>query len=134
METEVMCGAGETCDPGTGECEPDSVRITAEGEAYGHHGDCSGWNGCGDAATCALWACEVNGYSELVSFGEDRPCTEFGVCHLFHSRGDIDWNWGNSCPVQGVTDIFCSGQGMQPAMEADAPAADACEGCETMAR
>jgi len=101
-------GLGDVCDAcpsdPTNEC---GVQITAAGEAYGHHGACSGWNGCGDAATCALWACEVNGYSELVSFGEDRPCTQFDVCHLFYSRGSIQWNWGNWCEVAGVTDIVC---------------------------
>lgn len=85
-----------------------STLITTEGEAYGHHGQCSGWNGCGDAATCAQWACEVNGYSSLISYGEDKPCTEFDNCHLFRSRGIIDWNWGNRCGVRGVTDIVCN--------------------------
>lgn len=84
------------------------VTITATGEAYGHHGACEGWNGCGDAATCALWACEVNGYDTLVSYGEDKPCTQFNNCNLFHSRGNVQTNWGNWCNVQGVTDIICT--------------------------
>jgi hypothetical protein len=101
-------GLGDACDACPSDPDNDcGVQITAAGEAYGHHGACSGWNGCGDAATCALWACEVNGYSALVSFGEDRPCTQFDVCHLFHSRGSIAWNWGNWCEVSGVTDIVC---------------------------
>jgi hypothetical protein len=83
------------------------VNITVDGEAYGHHGACSGWNGCGDAATCAEWACEINGYATLVSYGDDKPCTQFDVCHLFYSEGNIQWNWGNWCDVQGVTDIVC---------------------------
>lgn len=85
----------------------DGVQITASGEAFGHHGACSGWNSCGNAATCALWACEVKGFSELVSFGADRPCTEFAMCHLFNSRGSVQYNWGNWCAVRGVTDIVC---------------------------
>ena len=101
-------GAGDACDV----CPDDptdncGVKITRQGEAYGHHGACYGWNGCGDAATCALWACEVNGYAQLQSYGEDRPCTQFEVCHLFYGRGSIQWNWGNWCDVFGVTDIVC---------------------------
>ena len=84
------------------------VFITVQGEAYGHHGACQGWNGCNDPETCALWACEVNGYSNLVSHGEDKPCTEFDNCHLFRSRGNLDRDWGNWCDVRGVTDIKCS--------------------------
>lgn len=84
------------------------VMITAPGEAYGHHGQCSGWNGCGDAATCALWACQINGYSNLVSYGENGPCTGFDNCHLFYSQGSIQWNWGNWCSVNGVSEIVCS--------------------------
>ena len=82
--------------------------ITVLGEAYGHHGTCEGWNGCHDAATCALWACEVNGYSNLVSYGESKPCTQFNMCHLFYGQGNINYNWGNWCGVMGVTDIKCS--------------------------
>ncbi len=93
-------------------CEDDreGVLITSPREAYGHHGACSGWNGCGDAQTCAQWACEVNGYSNLVSFGEQKTCPEFSDCNLFNSRGSIDMNWDNrpGCPVMGVTDIYCS--------------------------
>lgn len=117
-----VCYTAPTCDDGIqnqGEegvdcggpcaaCPPVGVMITQPGEAYGHHGACNGWNGCGDAATCALWACEVNGYSQLVSYGDDAPCTEFDNCHLFYSRGSIQWNWGNWCDVRGVTDIVCS--------------------------
>ena len=84
------------------------VKITAPGEAYGHHGQCAGWNSCGNAATCALWACEVKGYSNLVSYGDQRPCTQFGNCNLFNYRGSVQYNWGNWCGVMGVTDIVCS--------------------------
>ena len=95
------------------ECLPDhpefpcEVKITVAGEAYGHHGACSGWNQCQDAGTCALWACEVNGYSDVSRWGDDKPCTEFNNCHLFYSRGSIDRDWGNWCGVRGVTDIYC---------------------------
>lgn len=91
-------------------CEEDNregTLITATGEAYGHHGNCSGWNGCGDAATCAQWACEVNGYEKVFSFGDQKPCTEFGNCNLFNYRGSVQKNWGNWCEVMGVTDIYC---------------------------
>ncbi len=84
------------------------VKITAPGEAYGHHGHCYGWNGCGDAATCAQWACEAKGYQTLVSYGEDKGCTNFKKCNLFHSRNNVDYNWKIHCDVLGVTDIVCS--------------------------
>jgi hypothetical protein len=100
------CRPDEVFDPRAG-CILHAVRITRPGEAYGHHGDCDGWNGCGDAETCAQWACEINGYSELVSFGVNGPCTGFDVCHLFYSQGSIQWDWGNWCGVFGVSDIDC---------------------------
>lgn len=89
------------------------VQITANGEAYGHHGACSGWNSCGNAQTCALWACYAKGYSYLTSYGAQLPCTSFNVCHLFYSpcggpgQCSIQYNWGNWCAVSGVTDIKC---------------------------
>ncbi len=91
-------------------CEDSGIgtKITAPGEAYGHHGNCYGWNGCGNAATCALWACEAKGYRNLVSYGAEKPCTQFGNCNLFWSRGNVQYNWGNRCDVSGVTDIVCS--------------------------
>ncbi|NCB43582.1 MAG: DUF11 domain-containing protein, partial [Clostridia bacterium] len=130
----------ETLQPGWNQtniyCEDSSgsgVKITSEGEAYGHHGNCEGWNQCGDAETCAQWACRVRGYSSLVSYGESRPCTQFNNCHLFQysvisappilsidsSYQDneyIDYDWGNGCDVMGVTDIFCSNPGFSEAM------------------
>jgi len=103
------------------------VRITKTGEAYGHHGNCEGWNGCKDAATCALWACHVRGYSNLVSYGNDKPCTDPSInnCHLFQwgmnyeppvlsissnyvDNQYVDYDWGTGCEVRGVTDIVCS--------------------------
>ena len=86
---------------------PVGELITGNGEAYGHHGNCAGWNGCGNGATCAQWACEIRGYAALVSSGAERPCTQFNVCHLFFSRGNIQYNWGNWCDVAGVTEIRC---------------------------
>ncbi|AKT35959.1 DNRLRE domain-containing protein [Chondromyces crocatus] len=101
-ETGVDCGG--PCSP----CASAGVSITAPGEAYGHHGACSGFNGCGDAATCALWACNINGYSNLVSYGAQGPCTGFNNCHLFNSQGSVQYNWGNWCAVSGVSEIVCS--------------------------
>lgn len=84
------------------------VRITSPGEAYGHHGSCSGWNGCGDAATCALWACLVNGYGELVGYGASGPCTAFTSCNLLDGPDRVQMEWGAHCDVMGVTDIDCA--------------------------
>jgi len=94
-------------------CEDESggVKITAPGYAYGHHGACEGWNTCGDAATCAQKACEANGYQNLISYGDQKPCTQFTNCSLFYDINtslSYQANWGNWCSVMGVTDIVCS--------------------------
>lgn len=115
-------------------CEDNSagVLITAPGEAYGHHGSCdNSWNYCDNPETCALWACELNGYTNLMSYGESRPCTQFNNCNLFadgpyedygydeYVNGHyIDWDWGNWCDVMGVTDIRCSNSAVQLASPA----------------
>ena len=110
----------ETLQPGWTQtsinCGQDQIKITAPGEAYGHHGHCYGWNGCGDAATCAKWACEAKGYQNLVSYGEIKGCTKFNKCNLFHSRNDVDYNWDNHCDVLGVTDIVCSNSSSTPSL------------------
>ena len=101
----TICTGGEICAGGG--CSL-GILIT-NGDGYGHHGNCSGWNGCGDAATCALWACQWNGYSGLLSYGVTAACDsgQFNTCHLFHSQGDLQVNWGTSCAVMGVGDILC---------------------------
>ena len=108
-------------------CTDESVgnMITAQGEACGHHGACSGWNGCGDAATCAQWACEVNGYDYAVSYGAEKPCTEYQSCNLFYSRGSVQMGWGNWCPVMGVTDIQCGNYSGPTATPTPTPIQDA---------
>ncbi|MGV8169255.1 MAG: thrombospondin type 3 repeat-containing protein, partial [Candidatus Nanoarchaeia archaeon] len=103
-------GSNENCTATRQELPFNTTLITAVGEAYGHHGYCSGWNSCGDAATCAQWACEINGYATMISYGRNGPCTGFANCHLFYSYGDIDWDWGNWCGVSGVSEIVCSGE------------------------
>lgn len=99
-----------------------NVLITPPGQAFGHHGACSGWNACGDAETCALWACQSQGYSALVSFGTTAPCTSFDNCNLMYCAYDwsqcstpgnepcagVQYDWGNWCDVMGVGDIVCS--------------------------
>jgi hypothetical protein len=124
------CPADRWCDVASHTCQPGcrnnancpanqscvnhqcvaGVRITGPGEAYGHHGACSGWNQCGNAQTCAQWACQVRGFARVVSFGANGPCTGFSVCHLFYGGccSGIDWNWGNWCGVAGVSEITCS--------------------------
>jgi hypothetical protein len=90
-------------------CETAVFLITSGNEGYGHHGACNGWNGCGNAATCAQWACEINGYSKLVSYGKEGPVKDFAVCHLFYGQGEIQWDWGNYpwCGLQCVGEIYC---------------------------
>jgi protocatechuate 3,4-dioxygenase beta subunit len=72
------------------------TMITKPGEAYGHHGDCEGWNGY-NAATIALWACNEKGYTNLVSYGIDKPCTQFNNCNLFYGgkNDGVQYDWGN---------------------------------------
>jgi len=93
-------------DDGQGEC---AVDITNDNDAYGHHGACNGWNGCGSAETCALWACQFRGFPALAGFGRTAPCNggQFRTCHLFNRQGQLDENWGTSCAVMGVSDIRC---------------------------
>ena len=106
---------GETDEPGEGGTSgvpgPSAVRITVPGEAYGHHGDCTGWNACGDAATCALFACIVNGYSDLVSYGASAPCTDWDACHLLDGVSSVQMDWGDAettCAVMAVSEIDCA--------------------------
>ncbi|MEE9382970.1 MAG: putative metal-binding motif-containing protein [Nannocystaceae bacterium] len=142
-EATVHPGAEEICDDGfDNDCSGDedevcAVSITADGVAYGHHGQCLGWNACGDAATCALWACSQEGYDTVASFGESRPCTQWNNCHLFYTPqpgGGIQYNWGNWCDVMGVSEIMCSdpsGNARSDAPPADAYCADEGKDLET---
>jgi len=100
------CPAGRFCT--NNQCVA-GVMITGPGEAYGHHGACDGWNQCGNANNCALWACNIRGFANLVSFGRNGPCGQFNVCHLFFGGccSGIQWNWGNWCGVYGVSEIMC---------------------------
>ncbi len=111
-----VCGPYESYATCAADCPVSGVvRITPPGHAYGHHGWCDGWNGCGSAAGCAQMACEAAGYAMMVDFGDSAPCTDFDMCHLFW--GDTGWgsscngvqqDWGNWCDVMGVTDIDCT--------------------------
>ncbi len=106
----------------------EGTLITGPGRAYGHHGMCEGWNECGDAATCALKACQANGYASLVSYGDARPCTEFENCSLFYDiNHDLSYQeeWGNWCPVMGVTDIRCGNYGGPTSTPTPTPIQDA---------
>jgi len=95
---------------------PAGTQITVEGEAYGHHGACSGWNDCGDANTCALWACLVNGFAGLVSHGREGVASEFTKVDMLRGGPtpadgvEMDWSPGDKswCPVSVVTDIVCN--------------------------
>ena len=128
---EVCDGIDNNCDlavpsteidddgDGVSECEGDcddadpariencGVMITSGTEGYGHHGACSGWNSCGSAATCAQWACAINGYNSVVSHDGGMSCQSRSVCHLFNNQNSIQWNWGNWCGVLGVGQIVC---------------------------
>jgi hypothetical protein len=105
----VACGPGTACSGGT--CAPLGTMITFDGEAYGHHGNCdASFNACGDAATCAQWACQANGYGTLVSFGEQRLCSQWSVCNLLFDgpNNGVQYNWVlPGCEVMGVGGITC---------------------------
>lgn len=106
-----VCGDGFVCTD-DGVCD-EGVLITQGREAYGHHGYCSGWNACNDAATCALWACRSKGYAKLVSYGSSGECRNFATCNLLYDGpcggAQASWSVGFPCPLEGVTDIRCSG-------------------------
>jgi hypothetical protein len=94
--------------------QPVGTPLTAPGEAYAHNGACSGWNDCGDAQTCALWACQANGYAGLASYGAEGLAGQFTVVNLLLAQNlnDIlfDWSPGDKswCPLMAVTDIVCN--------------------------
>lgn len=138
--SELCNGLDDDCDGTVDEglgCGGDGVEITAGGYAYGHHGDCQGWNQCGDAATCALWACMNEGYDTLVSYGFSAPCgidKPFTECHLMYNgpTGGVNYNWwagwhgdppSGSCDVMAVGQIFCANSGVEPEPEPE-PEAD----------
>lgn len=139
--SELCNGIDDDCDGTVDEglgCGGDGVEITAGGYAYGHHGDCQGWNQCGDAATCALWACLNEGYDVLVSYGMSAPCgidKPFTECHLMYNgpSGGVNYNWwvgwhgdppnGGSCDVMAVGEVFCAHSEGEPEPEPE-PEAD----------
>ncbi len=84
------------------------VKITGAGEAYGHHGSCGSWNGCGNAETCAQWACEINGFGTAVSYVATN-CFALSDkdCQLFSEKDSVDCGWDMNCDVPVVTDIWC---------------------------
>ncbi len=94
-----------TCEDNLG------ILITPPGVAWGSHGACSGWNDCGTAQTCALWACQNQGYQNVVSHDGGRSCMTYSTCHLFFQpapNSGVQFNWGNWCGVFGVGEIRCS--------------------------
>ena len=128
--SELCNGIDDDCDGVVDEgCGGVGVEITAGGYAFGHHGACEGWNQCGDAATCALWACQSQGYDTLVSYGASAPCgiaKPFTECHLMNNGpyGGVQYNWwvawhgnpphGGSCDLMAVSEIFCANSGGEP--------------------
>jgi len=104
-DCDVVCDPGDECM--SGHCG--GVLITETNDAYGNHGSCDSFNECGDAETCALWACQFRGFDGLTSYGREAPCNsgEFRICHLFRGPGNLDEDWGTSCGVMGVGDILC---------------------------
>ena len=89
------------------------VRISADDEGYGCHGACEGWNNCGNARTCANWACQLKGHGQnaVHHWNEARAgsCRNLRICHLFYySCCRIQMNWGNWCGVYGAPGIHCN--------------------------
>ena len=107
--------------------------------AYGarYNGDmsgwCSGWNSCGDAQTCANWACQYAWHGTPISYEvvvhDCAAADQVPNWHLFGSTIQLfgrtqpvlsQRNWssdgacrltpsGGSCPISGVTSIICNG-------------------------
>jgi hypothetical protein len=94
---------------------PAPVALTQPGEAYVHNGTCEGgWNRAGNAETLALWACQANGYTGLVSYGATGVAENFAVSHLLYDGPDhgiyFDWAHGSDarwCPLNAVSEIVC---------------------------
>src|SRR3989338_3512879 len=80
------------------------VKVTAPGEAYGHHGSCGSWNGCSNAATCAQMVCQINGFNSVVSYQADNCFNGYSSCRLFNSPESVDCNWGRNCDVPVVSE------------------------------
>ncbi|MBN2367598.1 hypothetical protein JXC34_01155 [Candidatus Woesearchaeota archaeon] len=104
----------------------EQVKITKDGEGYGCHGSCGSWNACGTPATCAQWACQINGFSTVVSY-EATNCHASGMndCQLFnYNSGSVDCAWGMHCDVPVVTDIVCDNGSYNGYCYADIPPQD----------
>ena len=111
--TEEQCGGLDANCDGVID-NPPECRIGLE-RAYGHHGQCAGFNACVTGETCANAACAVEGYGPAVSWQEGGCVTlRTGpvpglICNLFHSLDPLDLqrNWGNFCDVSVVYDVVC---------------------------
>ncbi|MCA9545051.1 MAG: hypothetical protein KC613_11695, partial [Myxococcales bacterium] len=99
---EDVCGGGE------------GVALPAN-EVYGHHGSCSDWNGCGDAAGCAAMACERAGLGEPISFDEGQ-CDAAEICVIFRAGGgapDADWAPFGGCNLPTAENVVCAPAGVR---------------------
>ena len=84
---------------------------------FGHHGQCSGFNDCGDGEGCAMMACNYYGYAIVVNFdiithSVGGGCEEDQQWNLFYDDGTLDeaWMTGNcaSCNLDGVANLMCT--------------------------
>ncbi|MHC4838533.1 MAG: Kelch repeat-containing protein, partial [Planctomycetota bacterium] len=94
-----------TFDSGGG-CGLIEDRVVALNAGYGHHGGCGSWNGCGNAATCAAWACAIEGHGAAVSWDSTNNCPGLPTCHAFNNRDSIDRNF-RGCSLPGAHNIVC---------------------------
>jgi hypothetical protein len=98
------------------------VKVTNTGESYGHHGSCGAWNGCQDAAHCALMVCQVNGFSSVVSYTEGLcQAGGYSSCHLFSNPTTVDCGWNMHCEIPVVSDVWCDNGQFVGACIADLP-------------
>ncbi|MCB9549703.1 MAG: hypothetical protein H6706_28180 [Myxococcales bacterium] len=116
---------GEACDDGnlvdgdgcSSMCAVEDVVALGANQGFGHHGECMGFNDCGDARTCADAACALRGFGPAVDFrqttcGEARQANLDFQCNLFHQLpGPLDegWNGDAFCPdILVAFDVVCS--------------------------
>ncbi len=100
-----------TADFGGGCGAGDFTVALPPNDGYGNHGGCNTFNACGDARTCAHWACQYRGHGPAVSWREG-VCTRDRTCHLFRGNpNDIQLNWPRSCDIPVAYQIVCQDNG-----------------------
>lgn len=127
-----VCGDGavtgnEECDDGgTEDADGCSANCTVENflgatRGFGHHGACSGWNGCADGQTCATAACEFLGFGPALLWSEgsyqalrvEFPGFDGDLFYSIAPPVELDASWSESfgegeCDLNLAYAIVCA--------------------------